>query len=439
MSYPTAWRSAPINPVGSHSPGSGSLGQYFRSPQNLPVPANDPLPIPANDNFPGERLPKPFGRLLPRGLVPQALLLLILEIGWEEYLNRIAYQRTGSTYVQSADWVRMAGACTTDYLYPVSGIRRGPIGLCGYTNRESSLEPFVDAQSQYMYYTREVLENVFPTVPWRYYDYSQWERVTSSPSYGREAGVAAYVMPQSAGDPAGVTKPDFHPFISIDPGILPILPGAVPDPKPVPWPLLPVAVPSGDPQTPDIGYYIPRDPNTDPGQPPIAVTLGGPRVQPYAEPHRLRRPRRGERERKYTINPSTALFIRRLYDAATETVDFVDALYWALPKGAHIKPRFVKDPTGKWHKIGPSLPSKVEVVIENWRSLDMRKAVRNLLVNEANDRFYGWQGRMMKRAAQEQHRQTGTGPARTNTLTRLGTPKIGGFDPFNALADAIGL
>jgi hypothetical protein len=109
----------------------------------------------------------------------------------------------------------------------------------------------------------------------------------------------------------------------------------------------------------------------------------------------------------------------RVLGNATETLDVVAALHDALPPGC------------KKHRAGAIYD--VAAVMKCFHKIDLKKAVKNLVANEIDDRLYGGLGRVQ--AESNRRNRKARGPS---TAAR----EAGGYDengetPGSAIADAI--
>lgn len=138
-------------------------------------------------------------------------------------------------------------------------------------------------------------------------------------------------------------------------------------PKPIekPWPRPPIR---------------PRpEPEVDPVHPPPPVVV----TDTF---HVRRPPERGERERK-TLASGGIVSLLRYVNAATEAADAIEALWEAIPKNLRGKSKKVQDMTADLWK--------------HWRSIDIRNAVINLIMNQIEDFAYGQIGKLSKTVKQE--------------------------------------
>jgi len=152
-------------------------------------------------------------------------------------------------------------------------------------------------------------------------------------------------------------------------------PGRKSRPRPrSPRPSLPIQSPDAVPLP--TGIPVPVIPiSGKPAELPSAVELnpipgGLPRI--FAPPRSFHRPPPGTKERKVKIhNP-----FGRVVNIITETLDVLDALYWALPQDIRRKYR-------------RNYKGKIEAVTANFQHIDVAEAIKNLIVNEIGDRIIG--------------------------------------------------
>ena len=89
--------------------------------------------------------------------------------------------------------------------------------------------------------------------------------------------------------------------------------------------------------------------------------------------------------------------LRALYDATTETVDVIDALYWALPKWAR-----VAEMRANGSFVGglkrPGVLEKAQAVYRHMGDMNWLAAMGNLVRNEVSDRAFGRIGRFTAQA-----------------------------------------
>lgn len=153
-----------------------------------------------------------------------------------------------------------------------------------------------------------------------------------------------------------------------------------PDPRPRPFPR---PRPGDDPIT-----EIPRLPDPAPGVSPqpggAPVIVQGPGEAPsgHVKPRPQVRPRKGEKEKKVWVGRAAAKYLQPILGTLTETMDFVEAFYKALPKCAR--------PKGF---VGPV--RQAEAVYKNFELINLRELMINLLTMQVEDEIIGRQGQAM--------------------------------------------
>lgn len=184
---------------------------------------------------------------------------------------------------------------------------------------------------------------------------------------------------------------------------LPILKPA-PKPANIPYRLIP-QVPRTSPwpqgrvneEPSETGWIDPRTPGwIDPGAGPSIETDGGPFIP--GEPHVNAPPAENEREKKKGYSPAQRVLkdiADELGGTAGEAADAIDAVYKALKKKCK----------------GANTPQlKLKCIYDNFDSLDMAAAVKNLIENEIEDRVLGEIGKLNKKASKKLFpKQTGRG------------------------------
>lgn len=161
-------------------------------------------------------------------------------------------------------------------------------------------------------------------------------------------------------------------------------PGETPPLWPLPWQMLPLRV-----NTPwrQAGNNVLPIGHTDPWVDPVHVVqpVNGP-VIPIKPEEFPARPPEGTKERK--INTKTYLLMR-VVNAVTEGVDLVESAWDALPRSAQTRVKGKK--TTAWQKM--------QDVYRNIDKIDGRKFVKNVILNEIEDRFFGKIGRINAKLA----------------------------------------
>lgn len=114
--------------------------------------------------------------------------------------------------------------------------------------------------------------------------------------------------------------------------------------------------------------------------------------------HRNARPPRRTKERKFILTPSPGSPVGLLINGITETSDFVQSLYYAIP------PRYRKLPPGET-KTG--LHEKMWAIYQHYDKINMSYALNNLLQNQIEDAIGGAIGKAMGRSHRRFWEQTG--------------------------------
>lgn len=201
------------------------------------------------------------------------------------------------------------------------------------------------------------------------------------------AGTTGAIVRAYAGSPwwFPAVQPAISP--SINPHALPInVP--VTTPRPVAYgavPYMPVADPFAPGTTPLRGPAPARAISPSPWQNGIVVTPGQP-VKP-APPHVRRPPVRGECERKPARDVKRA--IDRIVGPVTEAVDAIDAVYDALPWKVRMAEYRKCKASGMGGRECLTPQRKLQIVYDNYESLDMVEVIKNLAKNAAEDRIIG--------------------------------------------------
>lgn len=202
----------------------------------------------------------------------------------------------------------------------------------------------------------------------------------------------------------------------------------VPNPEPIPYRTLPHR--GIDPmwQTPDAYEGGNVAPNDDPYREPIVSPTPyywppyetTPVVGPLAPPpHSFDPPPPRTRERKFIFAASGV--VAKVVDAVTETNDFVDALYGALPAKDKPKKKLVKDEFGRWHVVKPTLQQKILTIYTHFRDLKLGKALEGYFRNQLGDAIGGIHGRASKLYQRKVH--SVGGHARNPFISRI--PGVG--------------
>ena len=172
--------------------------------------------------------------------------------------------------------------------------------------------------------------------------------------------------------------PRFDPEspVRLEPEIEPV-PSPLPSPYPPPapsWPTLPQPNPSPSPTpVPAPGVNIPNSP------------VARPTLNPKPR-NRPKRPPQNEKERKQRLTPHGASVVGRSVNWLSETGDFIEAIWWALPAKYRSPPEW--DPIQKrWHAVGHL--QKAQDIYDHLDQVDMNKAFENLLAEQLGDLMAG--------------------------------------------------
>lgn len=372
-SYPTAYRSGSAgysNPVGGFQPGGGA--QYR--------PANDNARGSVDRSLQGQFAAKMAARtasLLFRRLNPWVNAAMLL---WD------LYEWQQSTLITEG-WEGSLDCGQPPERGPFPGVPMPSCGIVGFNKSDEGnygwtdrLEGGVVVRDWYARYIKKDLENA----------------TNISGPVARNyimRGVAPSFVPAA---PLTVASPYVEPvlpyphdapryFPAADPHVVP--PGyPVPEPSPLPVPLVPGRVQNPDRvEQSEFGY--------------------GPRTQGMVNPGPRRRderrpPRRREKEKKLVAQTNILRFISKLYTGFTEAQDAIDAVYDAIDKKRKkllekewraLHAEHTRLPGGKIKTRTPSRrpQDKLQEIYENWDAVDGVEAIRNLLKNELQDRAIG--------------------------------------------------
>lgn len=451
MGYPSGgYRSAVARALGGtrgafNTPSGGFSPVRFGIPANLPTPANFNLPVPANDNVLGAaRRGASRGALVARRVFPALAIGLAAYELWQWHnhgQNRIMGKATrvdlsywtiglncSGTY-DSIRWNNLPPNCAADQVIgPGTGTpQTGPAKSFAFW-QTFPLRYYINGVS--LVAQPGVVYTAFKSgpVPAKSMPYTGWPLAE---------GLPLRIIP--ALNPAAMPVNAFNPVPMPIPWS--VAPGVSPNPREVSSQSLQQgygpqpgghAAPVGDP-LPSV------DIATGAGQLPSSLPRGQaeplPNSAPRAEPHSNTKPPRGTKERKWKANVGASFLIRRLYDAATETEDFLDAIYWSIPhnrmygvngdRQAYLRtetdrPRgsWWKDPLGKWHRRSPSAVEKADYIRKHWRDIDIQKAIHNLAENQVKDWAFGKFGKAAGKAAQNTHDKGLGSPSRGYSVTR---------------------
>lgn len=225
--------------------------------------------------------------------------------------------------------------------------------------------------------------------------------------------------------PVPVPAPLPVPFIPLQPDFSPHSPEPIRGPQPVPvpvpvpypWPTpfwpVPAPVPRPVPQPTRPGTRPNPSPTPapvpSPGPAPVPVPVPPPNVavppswelgpsgRPRPRPRPRNRPARAPKrtkERKVQGGWATGVVAVAL-SFVTESADFIEAFWWALPRQYRSPPRW--DPwQEKWYAVGPT--QQLRDLYDHWDHVDLDLAWDNLYAMMGEDAFYGILGQAMGKA-----------------------------------------
>jgi len=407
-------RGYPTRSSGPGSVGSGTFGSGTGAPRPYRIPTGIPVPTPDNDNV---------RRIIGRSIVPTirggvrqrlGLPYQLIARGIEWYL------RSDGDYlptdVNTAGWTLACGSGASGHLNRLGACPPG-VQLMAEADWDWGVVTIATTKTQVMNFFTNKTGPVDLAGTDYYYgtQTSRWSRTWSS-----DADLPLQVPGVIPARPFFPTAaPPMPWFPHWDPNTIPIA-KPVPEPQPIPYPLVPKrpVIPDHSPNTPQRGPSVaPRtipDPRfaVNPGptfvwryrpgagrnQPPVLVQRPG--FTPTSPP-----PKRViEKKFALTINRSNVGYaVGRVFGVATEIIDFIDALYDALPKA--VKPKIRQKYVG-WD-------TRAKLVWQHIDQMDWNKAFDNLVLNEGEDRLIGTLAKGGKKLAQKTGRNAGftIGPA----------------------------
>lgn len=193
------------------------------------------------------------------------------------------------------------------------------------------------------------------------------------------------------------------PFVPLQPGItiinpppeVPFSPFLIPEqlppgitvqhPPAIPYTLLPRRPLNKWPQGPSAGYGPKVGPKVGPSPPYIIIPDASGDTGPNEPgPHIRKPPEKGTKERKKALD--AAGFAASLYGSLTEVGDWVDAINKALP--VHLRSH-------------GGLTDKIENLYENFEAIDLETAIKELILNEIQDRVVGKIGGLTKKGTRK--------------------------------------
>lgn len=122
-----------------------------------------------------------------------------------------------------------------------------------------------------------------------------------------------------------------------------------------------------------------QDPVMLPPLPPMGVQVGsyGMSVRPY-RPKNSKPPPRGEREKKYVAGLNNGTLLGKVIGFAGETVDFINAVYTALPNKVKAE-----------YGYRPPVARKIQALYDHWEEINLTKALGAVFIAQVTDRVYG--------------------------------------------------
>jgi len=358
-------------------------------PSRPPSPAPRPSPRPT-PSLPRPAVPRPRPQQVPSrpgGVRFWRHPLLWSEVAagailWAFYTP----QQTGSWDLAGAGFANICGPVADDPAYAAAHIWRFSDGLCttpgcGTGNQSIAGSDFAPSDSSRC---ARLWQGPRLTNPFRYHLIEQWSRNEEGPVTGTPTRPHYYGAPGHPNQwPVDLPLPP--PFWI--PGGLP-----APTPMPTPYPAVPARpqspLPTPGAEVSESGNginYSPIRPDvwSDPGTSLDLYPPGNPNPQPWPAPRFNPRPP-GPKERELKakwISPVTAK-LWRLLGQVTEGIDFVAALYNALPKSVRRRVRAENN-----FFVTPR--DKAEALWRYWREINLNEAMRQLIREQFVDTFYG--------------------------------------------------
>lgn len=209
--------------------------------------------------------------------------------------------------------------------------------------------------------------------------------------------------------PTPIAPSPIQPGQPTDPMDIPLEPAPQVHPDPIPW--------SGQPlgrlrtwRSPTEGRRVGPAPErrleparrARPSDRPATIIELPPRPGPAPSSpgsHTQKPPKgRGNKERKLKTKSAAAFnLVRRVFEAAFEGIDIIEAIFDALPK--HIRDRYPgahRDPV-----------MMLEAINLHWQTIDLQEMVGNLIWNELEDFIYGGLGKISQQTAIDLNLSTG--------------------------------
>lgn len=343
-------------------------------------------------------------RTVTRFIPYVGLALLAVELGWYYYQDQLTSGRL-VPFAPPDGWTVGNLSCSADDGFNKQYHQGNPfcIGPFAHVTIDGPWGMQIPSAKNELHRLRRRTDTTGHTVAW-------WQRSGSPNDFPRGGYETSPAIPTSPIDP----------WTGFDPIDIPLhpVPQRIPDPNPYsPFPrhrprrwrsptertFRGPEIPVPRPASPG----APRGPSQRPGEQPPARRLRRserpadeitirPRPGPVTSApgsHDLNPPPPRTRERKgKTGSPTAFRIIRRIFEEAFEAVDYIDAIYEALPQ--HIR-KFLE--RGK-PRLNPA--QKMAAIHNHYQVLDLKEVIVNLMLNEFEDFIFGRLGRASQLSAQ---------------------------------------
>ena len=148
--------------------------------------------------------------------------------------------------------------------------------------------------------------------------------------------------------------------------------------------------------------------------PPLVIQTPGTggAYHPSPNGHQMRKPGSRTRERKFIANIAARSILGKMIGGVTESLDFINAIWEALPPANRTGQRMTKrgKRAGEYvQAFAPTPNDKLRDIYRGWDKIDVEAAIRNVILEQLEDALYGRLGRAQQRLAR-------------NTLERIGRP-----------------
>ena len=351
------------------------------TPITRPVPANDNNPVPANDNRPvvapktQTHVPSwPVAKTITRGIKRYSIL------GWYDFIHDVLeiVHLTQTALIQvGGAWVfnRNCGRAG-----PVTAMSWGGGGNLGASclvlqqpSTQSPLWSAIPPTATSLRFSEPYFAGVAQGIRYRTYD-----------TYTRPPAV----YPD---DYLNIRPYWFLPHVNPRPFAPPGVPVGRPIPgRPRPIPRRPPPLP-GDVPIPEMPGDPVRNPYGNPQGKPVNRSVTITETQTYNQVKAVPRgnPKRGEKERKVKPNvPGVFLVMQKIAHSTTEFVDFVDAIWKALPDEIQ-------------YQVAEKAPpqAKMDLIYREFDKVDLNEALKNLVINHITDKVIGRANKSVKKWA----------------------------------------